>query len=115
MKLLLSKHNFNLNKSDSVSQTALFWASSKNALNCAHLLLTHGADPNHVDFNGQTPIFYAAGAGNLEMCKILVNKGANFQHSDKNRETPLHYARKNKHRVAVDYFNFLKTQKTRQK
>ena len=114
MRLLLSRYKFELSRSDYISQTALFWAASKNHPNCAILLLGHGADPNHVDFNGQTPIFYAAG-NNLEMCKILVNRGANFQHVDKNRETPLHYARKNKNRAVVDYFNTLKNQKLRQK
>ena len=38
------------------SETVLYWAAEKNAVDCVKVLLAHGADPTVANNKGQTPL-----------------------------------------------------------
>ena len=59
------------NMTDSLNQTALYYAARDGKNNIIEYLIHHGCNVNHIDTYGQTPIFYASREGNIDTVKKL--------------------------------------------
>eukprot|EP00727_Mastigamoeba_balamuthi_P014496 m51a1_g9671 hypothetical protein (186) ;mRNA; r:1265523-1266814 len=68
--------NLDVNKQDSLGQTALHWACASGYPTTATLLLKHGANPNAQDKEGEFPMHKAAWKGSVECVNVLVGAGA---------------------------------------
>lgn len=87
--------------SDSLSQTALFYAAVKGHSEQLRALLRADPAPNTRDDYYQTPLFYACREGHLEAIKTLVEAGAEVNAADRQGHTSLHYAAKHGHLEAI--------------
>ncbi|KAJ0364271.1 hypothetical protein COL922a_014453, partial [Colletotrichum nupharicola] len=74
MKALLAHPGIKINRVDDFGWTALGYTAyrgGRRALDCAHVLLRHGARPDLVDLDGYTPRDRAEQAKHWEMVKLL--------------------------------------------
>lgn len=62
------------NQSQYDGGTALHRAAEVGSLDCAHLLLDHGADPNAPNQYGHTPFHAAAAFEQPDMARLLYNR-----------------------------------------
>lgn len=89
---------------DSVDQTGLIAAASKNHLECVRVLLEHGASPDKADTAGWTPLIHATYFGSsLEMISLLVEKGANVNAQNDRGVTALYLASAGGHETYVKH------------
>lgn len=89
---------------DSVDQTALIAAASKDQLEIAKVLLAHGADPNAHDPAGWTPLIHATYFGSsLDLISLLVDKGANVNAQNDRGVTALYLAAAGGHEAYVQH------------
>jgi len=78
---------------DSLGQTALLAAISRNAPDEVALLLAHGADVNKGDGAGWSPLHYAAWFGSsTAILQVLLDRGANINALNDRSITPLYFA-----------------------
>jgi Ankyrin repeats (3 copies)/Ankyrin repeat len=71
----------------------LHWASYKGNVECAALLLEHGADPNAVAIpTGWTPLHDAAYSNSTEVMELLLAAGSNVNATAASGATPLCFA-----------------------
>lgn len=64
----------------------------RSRLDCAIVLLSHGAQIDVVDYKGNTPLHVAVIYGSLEMVKAMVVFGADIDVPNKAGESPLQLA-----------------------
>ncbi len=76
---LLLDRGCNPNEKNTVGSTALFWASSSDAL---LLLLDRGANINEKNTNGNTVFIAASFQGRREVVELLIGRGANIAESN---------------------------------
>jgi len=78
---------------DSLGQTALLAAISRNDANEVALLLGHGADVNKADSAAWSPLHYAAWFGSsTAILQVLLDRGANVDALNDRHITPLYFA-----------------------
>lgn len=78
---------------DSLGQTALLAAISRNADDEVALLLGHGADVNKADDAGWSPLHYAAWFGSsTAILQVLLDRGAKIDALNDRHITPLYFA-----------------------
>lgn len=82
-------------------KSALLWACSLRAADCAKTLLDHGANPNFTDPVGGTPLFAASFAGDLDVVAALLSKAADPGARDADGATALMAAAKAGHADVV--------------
>ncbi|MCC2666842.1 MAG: putative OTU-like cysteine protease [Gammaproteobacteria bacterium] len=71
-------------KDKETGYTALHFASKKNDLDIAQILIAHKADVNAQRYDGISPLYLVAkNTGNLAMAQLLVQHGANITQLDK--------------------------------
>jgi len=68
--------NIDVNKLDSLGQTALHWASASGYPTTCELLLSRGANPRIQDKSGETALHKAAWRGSAECVAVLLAHGA---------------------------------------
>jgi ankyrin repeat protein len=68
----LVKGGADLNATDLIGKTALFWAAESGVLKCFRWLLDHGATPQAMSADGCTPLHSAAIGGNSEIVRSLL-------------------------------------------
>jgi len=68
--------NIDVNKLDSLGQTALHWASASGYPTTCELLLSRGANPLIQDKSGETALHKAAWRGSAECVQVLLEHGA---------------------------------------
>ena len=72
--------------------TPLHWASRAGSLECATLLLDHGAEVEVRNDARRTPLQLAAENGRTDIVKLLAEAGADLNTQDGKGRTPLHRA-----------------------
>lgn len=120
MKILLAAPGVNVNTTDAVQQTALYWAASGGSTECLKLLLkasgidTNKSDPlavaaisGHIEcvkllltapginLANSTALHKVAVNGEFQLIRLLTDAGMNVNKADHRGNTPLHYAAKN--------------------
>ena len=73
-------------------QTPLHWASWKDNVEIAELLLKKGADVNAKDNRGNTPLCEVSKDNAIKTAKLLIGAGADVMISNNSLWTPLHRA-----------------------
>ncbi len=91
IEMLLSSGRVRMNEKDDTGTTLLHWACLKNSVECARLLLQHGADVN-VGTLPEVPLAFAACRGNIELAKLLLEYGADINSLNHHGLTPLSVA-----------------------
>ncbi|NKB72117.1 MAG: hypothetical protein GKR89_33990 [Candidatus Latescibacteria bacterium] len=69
--------------------TPLHWAAAAGAIECAKILLAHGAEVDARDSTKETPLHRA---GTVEVLWLLAESGADLNPQDNKGRTPLHLA-----------------------
>jgi uncharacterized protein len=72
--------------------TPLLFAARQGQLECAKILVEHGANLNYQDPDGISPVLSAAINGHYDVGIFLLEKGANPNLADKTGRTPLYSA-----------------------
>jgi len=85
----LLKQHIDINASQADGATALAWASYRDDLEMADLLIHAGADVNAADDLGLTPLSLACSNSSLPMVDLLLKAGANVNAASRSGETPL--------------------------
>ncbi|CAH1798924.1 unnamed protein product [Owenia fusiformis] len=90
LKILIDKKEVDINAADQYGDNALIYTVRDNAINCAKLLLDHGANVNAVNNNGKTALMYAASVNDsVECVNLLIAHGANIDAKDNDGTTAL--------------------------
>ncbi|GAU97825.1 hypothetical protein RvY_09055-2 [Ramazzottius varieornatus] len=84
--------NVNPESRNDIGETPLHLMVMKSRLDCAIVLLSHGAHIDVVDYKGNTPLHNAVIYGSMDMVKAMVVFGADIYVENKARETPLSLA-----------------------
>lgn len=79
----------NINHEDVTGRTALMFASDREDLAIATMLLKHTADPNKQTKSGKTALMFAAHKGNIPMMRELLHHDADINAKDKRGRTAL--------------------------
>ena len=66
----------NVNATDAMGYTPLFYAAQNGQEDVAELLIAGGANINVKDRTGNTPLHYAAVSGHYDVCRLLLDEGA---------------------------------------
>lgn len=82
----------NINETDSLGRTALWWATIKGSLDSTKTLLHSGADANIVATNSISPLENATRSRNAEIVKSLLRHGADPHRSTSFGWTALHFS-----------------------
>jgi len=90
----LKKNGVSLTATDTLDQTALFYAARDGRLQVVNLLLENGCNPNHRDIYGQTAIYYAARENRIDVAERLMDAGSDLNNEDMHQQTCLFYAAK---------------------
>lgn len=108
VRLLVSHPDIKIDQVDSQGRTALHvavWGElgvrkkdtdvdkylrNSDSVDCAKLLLDHGANPNHPDKYMVTPLGTACGTGSYNCIDLLVSYGADVNFRDNEGAPPLH-------------------------
>ena len=77
---------------DDYGMTPLHWAARAGAVDCADLLLAHGADVDAPNKARRAPLQLAAEADQAEVIRQLARHGADLNTQDRKGRTPLHRA-----------------------
>jgi ankyrin repeat protein len=72
----VSVFSYPLLKFSTTGSIPLHIACMSNSLECAKLLIEHGAKVNEVDTQYFTPLHHAAHKGNPELVTLLIQKGS---------------------------------------
>ncbi len=96
---LIVSRSHDLDVLDGKNETPLYYASRRNNMNAAQVLIKHGADvnaPRDVDW---CPLHIASAGGHLEISRLLIESGANVnaQPFIDSRPTPLSLASEEGH------------------
>lgn len=90
---LLIDYGADLEATDSLGKTCLFYAVEFGYRKVLQVLLDSGAEVNVSDKWGQTLLSYAVGHNSVEFVKILLAAGADVNATDRDGNTVLDYAR----------------------
>ena len=85
--------NIDVNKLDSLGQTALHWAAASGYPTTCELLLSRGADPSIQDKSGETALHKAAWRGSVECVQVLLAHGASPEVRNSQGQSPLDLCR----------------------
>jgi len=85
--------NIDVNKLDSLGQTALHWASASGYPTTCELLISRGANPLIQDKSGETALHKAAWRGSAECVQVLLAHGANPEIKNNDGKTALDLCR----------------------
>ena len=77
-------------------------AAATRQLECARLLIAHGADVNARQAGGYTPLHEAAGNGDIELARLLLEAGADREARKDDGQTPADVADEHGHTPALD-------------
>jgi uncharacterized protein len=77
-------------------------AAATRQIECARLLIAHGADVNARQAGGYTPLHEAAGNGDVELARLLLEAGADREARKDDGQTPADVADEHGHRPALD-------------
>ena len=77
---------------DGYGMTPLHWAARAGAVDCAQVLLAHGADVGARNKARRAPLQLAAEADQAEIIRLLAKHGADLDTQDRKGRTPLHRA-----------------------
>lgn len=83
---------FNVDVTNRMGETSLFYAAINGQLAAVELLLRQGAAVNAADTNGYTPLSEAVSFGRLSVAEMLLNHGANIEARNFNGATALEVA-----------------------
>lgn len=89
--LTLIKTN-DIDLTDKLDRTALYFAVMKNNPNIIEVLLDNNANQNISDIDGVTPFLKAVQMGSIESVLVLLKHNADFKRVDKDSNSCLHYA-----------------------
>ena len=89
-RLLAQKADVNAPQPDGA--TAIQWASYRNHLDLADLLIAAGASVKAANRDGATPLYLAANNGSAAMIEKLLKAGADPNEKNSRGETPLMFA-----------------------
>jgi len=104
----LIKKKSDINASDYLGRTSLFYAILSDHIDTAALLLKNEANPNHQSKDSLTPLMYGAALGNIKMVRLLIKSGASI--SDKGRWNEIDaywWASRYNHSDIMKYFKSL--------
>ena len=79
-------------RQDDFKMTPMHWACRAGSLDCAIVLLNHGAILDPPNNGGRTPLHLAADHERNKLVTFLAEQGANINVQDKKGRTPLHRA-----------------------
>ncbi len=82
--------------------TPLHWACRAGSVECAKLLLDHGAEVDARNKAHRTPLHLAAESGRSDSVKLLTQAGADLDAQDRKGRTPLHRATYEGHAKAAE-------------
>lgn len=85
-----------VNVADERGWTALHWAASKGAVDCAALLLAAKAEAGRLSADGDSPLHLAAHLGNMEIQRLLIKHGADMRAKNGQGLTPIELAKARK-------------------
>jgi uncharacterized protein len=77
-------------------------AAATRELECARLLVEHGADVNARQAGGYTPLHEAAGNGDVELARLLLGAGADSRARKDDGQTPADLAAERGHQELLD-------------
>ena len=77
---------------DDYGMTPLHWAARAGSMQCAEMLLEHGALANPLNKARRTPLQLAAESDRADMIRLLARHAADLNTQDKKGRTPLHRA-----------------------
>lgn len=95
----LIQHGAEVNTTDSLGNTPLYYATQAGHLEAVRILLKKGADPN-AGSGEQTPLYHAAGRGRWRFVDLLLQHGAKV--NPIGAVPPLIYAAKAGHTQTID-------------
>ena len=87
---------------DNTGRTPLSWASERNYLGLARLLVESDAEIDSMSNFIRTPLSYAAEHGSMDVMELLLFHGANVDAKDRHETTPLQVAIRKGKREAVE-------------
>jgi len=93
--------NVRVEDKDVNGRTPLHWATVKNSIELAVLLLDRGADVEAKANDGYTPLHLASSWNRIAMAEFLIEKGADVRAKDNKEETPLDWAISDKMRALL--------------
>ena len=84
---------FESNANPTCSQTALHFTASKNNIETARKLLSHGATARVKDKQGQLPLHRAAAIGSIPMVNLMLENKSPLNATDISGLTALHHGK----------------------
>lgn len=85
----LADHPQEVNKTDLLGRTALWWAVRRDDEVNSLILLDHGAEPSIANAAGRSPLHNAAAQGNLSLVDALLSHGADVHQKSFEGKTAL--------------------------
>jgi len=93
LRLLVEEYGLNATKEDKImSQTPLFYAACKGAVDRCAYLVECRCNPDHRDRLVQSPMFYAVRDGHQACAEFLLSRQCPIDPVDQKGQTPLFYA-----------------------
>jgi ankyrin repeat protein len=92
LKTLMKEEPGVITAVEDYQMTPLHWAARAGAMECAEILLKHGASVNALNKAQRAPLQLAADRDKVDMIRLLVAHGAGLNTQDKKGRTPLHRA-----------------------
>lgn len=92
IEILTKGLNININIKNKEGNTPLHLAALDDQIECARILLDHGADINARNYIYSTPLHLAATVDNDNAARILLDYGAEMEARNNRALTPLHRA-----------------------
>ena len=89
---MLLGHEIDVNETNNVGNTLLFYAVGEENLDFVNVLVEHGADVNVNGYNGDTPLICAIKNGDLNIANVLIEHGADINAKNDFGNTSLMYA-----------------------
>ena len=90
---ILQSHPIQSNANPTCSQTALHFTASKNNIETARKLLSHGATARVKDKQGQLPLHRAAAIGSIPMVNLMLENKSPLNATDISGLTALHHGK----------------------
>ena len=95
LKVMADSGLVDVNAKNYDGDAPLHWASERNYIEIAKLLIDAGADVEAKNEYDMTPLHLATWKNHIEIAKLLIEAGADLEAKDNCGETPLHFASSN--------------------